>query len=94
MKAYYGYKDGSGVYYIIIDTDKCVACGDCVDACPEGIIAIEENEFDIEAGDMAVIKDEFRNKIKYVCASCKKVGSTEAPPCIAVCQYDAIEHTW
>ncbi|MBM7000477.1 4Fe-4S binding protein [bacterium] len=25
-----------------IDTDECVACGACVDACPMGVLEIEE----------------------------------------------------
>ena len=28
MKANYGYKDGSGEFFITLDTDRCTACGD------------------------------------------------------------------
>ena len=39
MKAHYGYKDGAGDFFIIIDTDPCVDCEHhgCVEACPEGV---------------------------------------------------------
>ena len=36
MLANYGYSDGSGNYFITIDTEKCNRCGDCVAACPSG----------------------------------------------------------
>ena len=29
MKANYGYKDGSGDFFITIDTDLCNTCGPC-----------------------------------------------------------------
>ncbi len=32
-KANYGYKDGSGEYFITIDTDLCNSCGKCAEAC-------------------------------------------------------------
>jgi len=37
MIANYGYKDGSGEYFISIDTDRCNGCGDCVPACPADV---------------------------------------------------------
>ncbi len=48
MKAHYGYKDGAGDFFIIIDTDKCVACPDhaCAPACPEGVLEIIEDDYD------------------------------------------------
>lgn len=36
MIANYGCKDGSGEYYISIDTDKCVPCT-AGRACPDGL---------------------------------------------------------
>ena len=41
MIANYGYKDGSGDYYISIDTDKCIDCSAgraCLTACPKEIL--------------------------------------------------------
>ncbi|NIR16795.1 MAG: 4Fe-4S dicluster domain-containing protein, partial [Desulfobacterales bacterium] len=60
MRAHYGYKDGSGDYFIIVDTDKCNGCGECVEACPHGVLEIIEDEFNIEDGLMAAVTDEHR----------------------------------
>ena len=66
MIANFGYKDGSGEFFITIDTDKCNGCGDCIPVCPSGVLDIVENEYDPLADEkMAVVKDEHRKKIKY-----------------------------
>ena len=46
MIANYGYKDGSGEFFISIDTDKCNGCGDCVKACPYGVFETGEDPND------------------------------------------------
>ena len=51
MIANFGYKDGSGEFFITIDTDKCNGCGDCIPVCPAGVLEIRENEFDPLADD-------------------------------------------
>ncbi len=96
MIAQFGYKDGSGEYFIIIDTDKCTGCEDCIPVCPAGVLEIRENDYDPLADEMmAAVKDEQRKKIKYSCNPCKPTGSTEDPPCIAVCgEPGAITHSW
>ena len=94
MLAHYGYKDGSGDYFIIIDTDKCDGCGDCVKVCPYNVLEIISNEFDIEGGDMAVVKEEQRKKIKYSCAPCKPVSRERKLPCVIACKPKAINHSW
>ena len=42
MLSNYGYEDGSGNYYITIDTDKCSECGEkpCLQACPQPVRAV------------------------------------------------------
>jgi NAD-dependent dihydropyrimidine dehydrogenase PreA subunit len=42
MRANYGYKDGSGEYFIAIETDACIECADtpCVQACPARVLEI------------------------------------------------------
>lgn len=95
-KANYGYKDGSGEYFITIDTDLCNSCGNCVDACPEGVLEMGENELD-PLGDevIAVVSEEHRKKIKYSCAPCKH-GNHEMKelPCVKACEPKAIIHSW
>jgi len=93
MRANYGYKDGSGDYFITIDTDACVKCGDrpCVASCPAGILEIIEDDYDDE---VAAVRDEFRQKLKYVCAPCKPVSDRVALPCMEACPADCIKHSW
>ena len=93
MIANYGYMDGSGEYYITIDTDKCNDCEhhNCVDACPKGMFAIEIDDYDDE---VAMIKVEFRKQIKYMCAECKPVSDRPPLPCVEACTPGAVSHSW
>jgi len=93
MKANYGYMDGSGEYYITIDTDKCIDCSHhaCVAGCPKEMFHIITDDYDDE---VAAIKEDFRKKLKYDCADCKPVGERPPLPCQVACNYDAIEHSW
>ncbi|MFX1254637.1 MAG: 4Fe-4S binding protein [Promethearchaeota archaeon] len=93
--ANYGYKDGSGEFFIAIDTDLCTACGKCVEACPEGVLEMIEDELDPLAEDLvAAVRDEHRKKIKYSCAPCKPVTGRVELPCIQACEPGAIKHSW
>jgi ferredoxin len=94
MLAHYGYKDGSGDYFIIIDTDKCNGCGRCTEACPNQVLEIVENNYDIEGGNMAAVREEQRKKIKYTCAPCKPIRGERKMPCILACEPKAITHSW
>jgi len=93
MIANYGYMDGSGEYYITIDTDKCIDCEDhgCIDGCPKGMFAVEEDDYDDQ---VALIKQEFRKKVKYECAPCKPVTDRPELPCVVGCAAGAISHSW
>ncbi len=94
MIANYGYKDGSGDFFISIDTDKCDGCGDCVPVCPSNVLEVRENEFDPMADySMAAVKDDHRKKIKYSCAGCKS-GVNNLLPCVVACKPGAIVHSW
>jgi len=89
--ANYGYTDGSGDFYIIIDTDKCDGCGKCVEACPEGVLEIITDDYDDE---VPVVKEEHSKNLKYVCAPCKPVSGQRDLKCQDACPSGAISHSW
>jgi ferredoxin len=108
MRANYGYKDGSGEYFITIDTDKCNGCGDCVPACPYGVLGVGEDPNDpFREEPVAFVTDAQRKKLRYTCASCKPYLTSLAGvqtevslremknlPCVAACEPGAITHSW
>ncbi len=93
MIANYGYMDGSGQFYITIDTGKCATCDGylCVAACPAKMFEIEVDDYD---DTVATIKKEFRKSIKYSCAVCKPVTNRQPLPCVSTCPFAAISHSW
>ncbi len=94
MIANYGYKDGSGEYYIAIDTDKCTECTGrgCLTACPGQIFEIIVDDWDDE---VAAIKTRERNKVRLICAACKPTaGRPQYLPCQAACGIGGITHSW
>jgi Fe-S-cluster-containing hydrogenase component 2 len=97
MKAQYGYTDGSGTYYIIVDTDKCDGCKKCEEACPAGVMIVGEDENDpLNDQEVAKVNDAERKKLKYTCANagCKPEGQKGTEKCILACEPGALEHTW
>jgi Fe-S-cluster-containing hydrogenase component 2 len=95
MLANYGYKDGSGEFFITIDTDKCDGCEKCVPACPGGCFEVTEDPHDpMREEPVAVINDDQRKKLKYVCAQCKPASQRPPLPCVEACPQDAITHSW
>ena len=93
MLANYGYTDGSGEYYITIDTDGCIDCADhpCLKACPKSLFEIIEDDYD----DMvAAVVDEHRKSLAYVCSECKPATDRPPLPCVAGCPVNSISHTW
>jgi Fe-S-cluster-containing hydrogenase component 2 len=93
MKANYGYMDGSGEFFITINTDLCIACNHhgCVPACPVGMFEIVVDDYDDE---VAAIKEEHRKKVKYDCGPCKPVSDRPPLPCVSACTPGAITHSW
>lgn len=95
MLANYGYQDGSGKFFITIDTDKCDGCGKCVDACPYGVLQVGEDLNDpFRETPVAMVAEEHRRKLKYSCAPCKPVGGRSSLPCVVACEKGAISHSW
>jgi Fe-S-cluster-containing hydrogenase component 2 len=94
MIANYGYKDGSGEYYISIDTAHCIACPvgrACLTACPKVMFENMTDDYDDE---VVWIKPEFRRSLAYGCADCKPSGGYTKLPCTSACTPGAIKHSW
>jgi ferredoxin len=91
--ANYGYQDGSGEYFISIDTARCGRCQEhwCLGACPERMFAIELDDYDDE---VALVVPSARRRLKELCAVCKPARGWETLPCRAACRLGAIGHTW
>ena len=89
---HYGYSNGSGDYYITIDTDKCNGCGKCVKQCPQSALQLETMLIDLEDKTVASVTEEHRKKIKYTCSYCKP--ETNSAPCVLACESKAIKCTW
>ncbi|MDR1321550.1 MAG: ferredoxin [Gracilibacteraceae bacterium] len=94
MIANYGCEDGSGVYYIRIDTGKCGDCQlrGCVGGCPRELFVIEEDDW---GDEMAVVREDRRRTLQAACAACKPQDRPPDPlPCQSACGRQAIEHSW
>jgi len=89
-KIQYGYSDGTGDYFITIDSALCDGCGDCVTSCPEGIFEIIEKD---SSRPKAAVKEQYRKKLAYMCPGYKACSEKESE-CHKACQHNAIEHSW
>jgi len=91
MIVHYGYTDGTGDYFITIDSGLCDGCGDCVEACPAGILVLGR-----EDGNQpkAELKEEVRKKIALLCPGFHSCSHNHEINCHSVCTKDAISHTW
>jgi Fe-S-cluster-containing dehydrogenase component len=87
----YGFEDGTGAYYIAIDSGKCAICEEkpCVDNCPTGVLGKEADDFD---DIVAIVKEEFRHQIQIACTECHVAGLPL--PCVGSCRREAIRHSW
>ncbi len=87
----YGYSDGTGNYFITIDTGRCDGCGECVPACPHGIIEVAADE----GGQLKTrVKEEARKKLALLCPGHRECVGKLGVNCHRACTRDAISHTW
>lgn len=93
MIANYGYQDGSGTYYISIDTDHCLVCAQraCIAACPGALFEAITDDYDDEVVHVIEAR---RRSLKVACAACKPASGHASLPCQAACTAAAIEHSW
>lgn len=97
MLCNYGYEDGSGSYYIQIDSDQCCECEEkpCVQACPAGLFEVCLDDYDDE---IVMIREGVRNQLKQKCVVCKNRENAEQEKsglrCMQVCTRNALKHTW
>lgn len=89
---HYGYSDGSGEYYVIIDAGKCNGCGECVDSCPQSALELVTMLIDLDDKVVAAVTEHHRKNIKYTCSSCRP--ETGKSPCILACEQKAVKCVW
>ncbi|MDD5094622.1 MAG: 4Fe-4S dicluster domain-containing protein [Dehalococcoidia bacterium] len=89
--AQYGYNDGSGEYWITIDSNFCDGCGSCVKACPEHVFEVIPDDYD---DNVSMVKETVKKKLKYLCSSCKPISGERHLACIEACPLGGISHSW
>ncbi len=92
MIVHYGYIDGSGEYFIVIDSDKCNGCRECIQKCPQAALEMVTEFIDLEDKDVAAVSEAHRKKIRYTCAECKP--QENKAPCVLACPKGAIKCIW
>jgi Fe-S-cluster-containing hydrogenase component 2 len=92
MITHYGYTDGSGEYYIVVDSDKCNGCGKCAKACPQRALELITEFIDLEDKTVAAVSEEHRKKIHYTCGTCKP--EQNQTPCVTACSSKAVKCIW
>ncbi len=67
----------------VIDEEKCTACGQCVTACPKGLIAIEPYDATVFVACSTDLKPkDARKACQTACLACRL--------CVRTCPYDAL----
>ena len=92
MKAHYGYEDGSGRFYITVDTELCTGCEECVAVCPADVFAMVEED-PLEDRQVAAVATAGRKRLADLCSSCKPRGY-QLLPCVDACTPGALRHSW
>ncbi len=89
---HYGYSDGSGDYYVVIDAGKCNGCSKCVDKCPQRALELVTMLIDLDDKTVAAVTEHHRKNIKYSCSSCKPEEGRA--PCVVACTQEALKCVW
>ena len=90
-KKQYGYTDGTGDYYITIDSAKCSSCGECVTTCPADIFEMASED---GREPKAVVVDGVRKRLAILCPGHDACKKTNKENCLGACSQDAINLTW
>jgi len=91
IKAQYGYSDGTGDYFITVDTELCDGCGKCAEACPAHILVAELGE----QGLIKVkVKEAVRKKLGFLCPGYEACRQANKLNCHSACVNKAINHSW
>ncbi len=91
MKIQYGYSDGTGDYFITIDTELCDGCGECLNACPANVFILDndnDNQLKAKVGEYA------RKRLSLLCPGFQSCRPSNGANCHSVCQKKAIHHSW
>jgi ferredoxin len=91
MKISYGYSDGTGDYYITVDTGKCDGCGKCVEACWAGNLEVGRND---QGQPKARVKETVRKKIHLTCPGFNSCTLSHPLNCHSACPNEAITQSW
>jgi predicted CoA-substrate-specific enzyme activase len=91
MKISYGYADGTGDYYLTVDTGKCDGCGKCVEACPAAVLEVGRND---QGQPKAMVKEAVRKKLHLTCPGYKNCALSHPLNCHSACPNDALSQTW
>jgi len=87
----YGYTDGTGDYFVTIDSGRCDGCGDCVDACPAGLLVLGRED---GHQPRAEVREDARKRLALLCPGFVSCSSKNTVNCHSTCSRDAISHTW
>jgi predicted CoA-substrate-specific enzyme activase len=90
-RIHYGYSDGTGNYFITIDTGQCDGCGRCVPVCPAAVLEVAAGG---DGQPKARVKEEARKKLALLCPGFYACSRRLEANCQRVCPRDAISHTW
>ncbi|MDO8670428.1 MAG: 4Fe-4S binding protein [Dehalococcoidia bacterium] len=91
MIVQYGYTDGTGEYYLIIDTDQCSGCENCVPACPSHVF---EMYVDDDEETKAKVRRQATKALGTICPGNLTEGTDCQGICRTICATHAISHSW